>query len=306
MKACIRQMATLLVLCGANQLGAWGPDGHHIVARLAAGQITDPKARQTLMAVLEGDKSTTNQCHQTDFVERLACVSTWADDVRRAMPQTYNWHFVDIPKDKEFYDATRDCPPNERGDCALRAIARSAQLLTSGAPSISDQEKADALKFLIHIVGDIHQPLHCIDDHDKGGNDKKAIWFGQKDNVPYGAWNLHSVWDVGLLNRSSHVPADANPRDLAYVNYLSPKLNPSLISAANSGEPQDWVEEGHLLAVRQTYGTLPPAQQNTGLYEIGDKYLQDNLSTVELQLLRGGVRLAKVLNMVATSVNGRL
>src|SRR5581483_11849536 len=96
----------------------------------------------------------------------LASVASWADDVRDIAPQTYNWHFVDIPIAADAYDPARDCAPGPKGDCVIAELDRLSDQLQCG----TDAEKLDALKFAVHFVGDVHQPLHTVLE-EKGGND---------------------------------------------------------------------------------------------------------------------------------------
>ena len=102
-------VALTLLPVSVAQLGAWGGQGHHIIARIALSRLT-PEVQRTVTALLGPE----------DFVT----ISTWADDVRSARPETYNWHFVNIPHGPSKYDAARDCKPSDRGDCVVAAIER--------------------------------------------------------------------------------------------------------------------------------------------------------------------------------------
>jgi hypothetical protein len=114
----------------------------------------------------------------------LADVSTWADDVRRDHPETSRWHYVDIPYVATNYDPARDCQATDHGDCVIAEIARAERVL--GDTSKSKAGRAEALKFLVHFVGDMHQPLHSIERKDPvtghgdaGGNGVHVTFFGQ-------------------------------------------------------------------------------------------------------------------------------
>jgi hypothetical protein len=112
--------------------------------------------------------------------QTLVSVSAWADTVRKTpMPETYNWHFVDIPVDADppKYVAARDCKPAAGGDCIVAALEREVAVLKD--PHAAPRTRAEALKFLTHLVGDLHQPLHCAErDGDAGGNGVPVIFFG--------------------------------------------------------------------------------------------------------------------------------
>ena len=137
-----------------TNLTAWGPEGHIVIATIANARLT-PAARAAVRQLL-GRHS-------------LASVANFADQIRPQRPETANWHFVDIPKGETNYDPGRDCQPSPKGDCVIAAIARAETALKDR--SLPRKQRAEALKFLVHFVGDLHQPLHWSDNHDRGGND---------------------------------------------------------------------------------------------------------------------------------------
>ena len=144
---------------------AWGPEGHAIIAQIAEDRLA-PAARQQVDQLLDGDS--------------LAVVASWADEIRIHRPDTAQWHFVDIPKNANDYDPARDCRPTPRGDCIIAAIDRELAILRDA--SADKDKRAEALKFIVHFVGDLHQPLHCADDHDRGGNDVTVKFFRRTTN----------------------------------------------------------------------------------------------------------------------------
>jgi hypothetical protein len=119
----------------------------------------------------------------------LASISSWPDQIRRSRPETAPWHYIDVPIDRPHVDMARDCP---KGDCVIARIEDFERVL--GDPATNPQQRREALMFIVHFVGDMHQPLHCSDNKDKGGNNVKTDFFGKP-------MNLHSVWDDGLLRR---------------------------------------------------------------------------------------------------------
>jgi hypothetical protein len=114
----------------------------------------------------------------------LVSISTWADEHRS--PQTAAWHYLNFPRGTCTYEAARDCPD---GKCVVEAINRQVEVLTSNAP---DQARITALKYLVHLVGDVHQPLHAGYKDDRGGNTYQLQAFMRGSN-------LHAVWDTGLI-----------------------------------------------------------------------------------------------------------
>ena len=118
----------------------------------------------------------------------MAEVSTWADEVRGQRRETGPWHYINIPIDAPH---TRSADFCSKEGCVVSKIDDLVEILHT---SNDRAERAEALKFLIHFVGDMHQPLHCGDRKDRGGNDTKVNYFGQ-------AYNLHRLWDSDLLAR---------------------------------------------------------------------------------------------------------
>src|SRR5437764_9437979 len=142
---------TILVLAAGlfpGQARAWGPEGHAIVAEIAETRLEAPaRAQIAQLLTLDG--------HQ-----RLDEVASWPDAIRPSHPETAPWHFVDIPLLAAGFDANRDCAGN---NCVVAQIQRFAAVL--GNPNTAPQDRVNALKFLVHFVGDIHQPLHCEDNN---------------------------------------------------------------------------------------------------------------------------------------------
>jgi S1/P1 Nuclease len=238
---------------------AWGPEAHRIVARLAAARLS-PAARREAAGLLGG--------------RTLPDVSFWADEIRNQRPETYRWHFVDIPRRARTYHPARDCRPTPRGDCIVAAVERERAVLanrTAGA-----RRRGEALMFLVHLIGDLHQPLHCADDHDAGGNDVHVVFLGRPDN-------LHAVWDSGLL-AASRIGETARVRRLeAWIDGRDATLG--------AGTVVDWVLASHRAAAAHAY--VLPAD-----HRLGPAYVAANLPVVDHQLALAGVRLARLLNEV--------
>lgn len=250
----------------------WGAEGHRIVARTAQRNLS-AKARQEILRLLQPG-------------ETLESVANWADTIRNSRPETKNWHFVDIPVNANAYDPVRDCPRTPFGDCIINALNESRSILADPGrlesfrnvlanPQESRQARAEALKFLVHFIGDLHQPLHCADDHDRGGNDVHVTFFGVSSN-------LHKVWDSDIIAKAGLNPT-ANR--VAALSMTGETLTLQEDSFA------DWALESHRLAVEQAYKI--PANKR-----LGQNYYQSNRLVVDRQLLKAGQRLAAILNEI--------
>jgi nuclease S1 len=164
----------LAALVVSTQAGAWGSQGHQVVAAMA-WELLQPATRQEVNRLLALEPG-----------ETLESLSTWADEHRN--PATGPWHYVNFPRGNCQYEAQRDCPD---GHCVVAAIERERAVWASNA---NDKARLKALKYLIHFVGDIHQPLHAGYRDDRGGNQFQLRAFMRGSN-------LHAVWDSGLLHQ---------------------------------------------------------------------------------------------------------
>jgi hypothetical protein len=259
-------IALVLLIIPSNSF-AWGGDGHKIVANIAEARLT-PAAKAQVDALLDG--------------AHLADSASWADEVRRDRPATSRWHYVDIPYDATNYDAARDCQLTDHGDCVIAEIARAEKVLRDTSQSKSD--RAEALKFLVHFVGDMHQPLHSIErkdpatgQGDAGGNGVHVTFFGQPAN-------LHGIWDSGIIAHGGVTLEQVQ-------KWLSTQDEKSLAK----GDPVVWALAAHAWAISNSY-RIPDDHQ------LGDDYVQTNVPVVIEQLGCAGVRLAAILN--ATLVAG--
>jgi hypothetical protein len=231
---------------------AWDRAGHALIAEMAQRQLT-PQARQEVDRLLALEPGAT-----------MASVASWADEHRS--PQTARWHFVNFPRDGRCeYDAMRDCA---NGQCVVAAIERQAEIL---ATHVDDESRLKALKYLIHLVGDIHQPLHAGYADDKGGNQYQVHAFGRGSN-------LHKVWDHDLLAKR---PGGAE-------RLLDELVRSSARPTHDAFVPAKWAEESCQTVMR---GDLYPHghQLPTDYGPSRDAVLKDRLS-------KAGRRLAAVLN----------
>jgi len=259
-------LASLAFLLGAPPNAfAWGYEGHWIIAEIAE-QFLQPQTVHQIRELLAIENVTT-----------LAEVSTWADEIRSQHPETAHWHFVNIPihpspSEPKEYEANRDCP---NGDCVVAKIEEFQRVLSDQQKP--DRERFEALKYLIHFVGDVHQPLHASNDHDRGGNDVAVTFMGLPTN-------LHAVWDSGII--APAVKGD----ERSYALQLVHEITPAKRRRWSRGNPAAWAIESYRIAVRSVYGALP----HSGV--LPENYEAVALSIVNQQLERAGVRLARALN----------
>jgi nuclease S1 len=214
--------------------------------------------------------------------QTLTDVANWADDIRSERPETERWHFVNIELADRRYDAARDCRRTSHGDCVIAATERFKHVLAD--PRRKQSERAEALRFLVHLIGDLHQPLHCSDNHDAGGNDVEVTFFGQQMNVhTQKQWNLHAVWDSGIIDRTGLSTA-------SYAMRLQNALGAADLAALEGGSVVDWALEAQRAAADHAYKKLP-ANKRLGL-----AYFNENWAVVDDLLAKAGVRLARTLN----------
>ena len=297
---------------------AWGCKGHQAVALIAEAHLT-PHAREVasqILAAVPIDPTLPRYCMPA-APDAFSDASTWPDDIRRLRPDTPPWHFIDIPRGAPKTDLAKYCPEPE--SCVTRALADQVQVLRD--PKSSAQAKADALRFIIHFVGDIHQPLHATTNNDMGGNCVPVTYFG---NIPVenkpgsGSFhpNLHGIWDTDIVE---HLSPNATSSQLAgdLDKKFSPQISSWMRQPVNFDE---WAWESHELAEKVVYGKLPhplpietprtvtscvdpsdPASHDRLLKideNLADDYQNAAAPVVEEQLAKAGARLAALLNSI--------
>ncbi len=244
-----------LQLSFANDV-LWSKTGHRTTGEVAEKNLSR-KARKAIEKLLDG--------------KSLALVSTFGDDIKadRKFKEFSAWHYVNFPSDKKYTDVV----PSEYGD-VVAGIQKCIAVVKDKNSSKAD--RIFYLKLLVHLVGDLHQPMHVGRLEDKGGNDIQLQWFGR-------GTNLHKVWDANMINDYG----------MSYTELAEslPKLTKKQKKAIQEGTVYDWVEESQDLA-NEIYKSV----------EVGEKlsyrYSYVWWHTVEVQLQRGGLRLAKVLNEI--------
>jgi hypothetical protein len=274
--------ALLLAIAGAVSVDAWGAQGHRLVGLVAAKHLS-PTASANVRWLLGK--------------ETLADISSWADQQVGDQVQTSWWHYLNIPPDAVGYDRDRDCPrqpgvdAGSRGDtwrdCVVDRIAYFEQRLADS--KLDRLDRGTALKFLVHFVGDLHQPFHAL-GVGRGGNDVKVRVFGESNcgndpTRPPLPCNLHSVWDSRLI-------AHRNLDDAHYLDVLEKLRAAKGWEQRPPGTPAEWAVESWALA--RTALVAPDTN-------IDEKYYAVQLPVIDERLALGGVRLAAVLNRVFTA-----
>jgi S1/P1 Nuclease len=315
-----RFVVTLVLLtaafafCAPSLAWAWGCEGHQVVALIAEQNLT-PRALATVKQILRDgpiDPSLSRYCQQGP-ADPLAYASTWADDIRALRGDTAPWHYIDIPLGSSRREIAKFCPLPE--SCVTRVI--TAQLAVLRSPGIDPQKRAEALRFLIHFVGDLHQPLHAATNNDQGGNCVPVAFF---DTLPQlrnpetesYAPNLHGVWDVNILARMTRGKT---------TDQVASELGQSFRSRIvrwkkGSADVNEWAWESYQLAEKIVYGKLPvrippeslePVKScaddnhvSTRMLELHERleqpYQNVAAQVVGQQIAKAGARLALLLN----------
>lgn len=247
-----RLLCIVISLYAVNVFG-WGQNGHRIVGQIAYNHLSW-KARWKINRIL-GDGS-------------LAMVSTFMDEIR-SDPQYDSltpWHYCTIPDGKTY----EEIGPPEEGD-VIMAINRFINDLKSG--DLTEGEELFALKCLVHLVGDIHQPLHVGNGKDRGGNAVKVTYFWKSSN-------LHYVWDTGMIEG----------RNLSYTEYVD------WIDHASRDEVKEWQADPIIDWANESKALRPQIYDLPDDNKISYRYDYRNIDTVNRRLLQAGIRLAGVLN----------
>jgi hypothetical protein len=262
-----RRLATALLACLViAPVQAWGPLGHSVVAELAQRHLS-PAAEAEVERLLA-----------PDHTRSLADIASWADQIQDDPAQAALWkqtrplHYLDFRHGDCNYTPPRDC---QDGLCVVGGLQHYVAVL--GDPTQSDAARGEALKFVVHFVGDIHQPLHAGARDDKGGNTYQVQFDGKGSN-------LHRVWDSGLLST----------RRLDWKAYAQALDSRGLVSLPSPIAPLDnpyaqWAEES--CAITAETGFYPDD------HKINQAYVDAELPVAELRLREAGRRLAEVLNL---------
>ena len=269
---------------------AWGDLGHEVTALVAYRHLT-PSARSALNSLLTSDTDTLTS---PDFAGR----ATWADKYRNTHRETAAWHFVDIEIEHPDLDgacfgfpalaAGQTASQGPAVDCVVNKIVEFAAELAS--QTTAPAERLLALKFLIHFVGDLHQPLHSADHDDRGGN-----CIGLSPSPDGQDKNLHAYWDVGAVAALGKSPA-------AIADKLDAGVSVMEMQAWTAGTPRDWAMETFEVARRDAYAlSARPTCGSPGTVALPAAYQTAAQKDAAAQLLKAAVRIAGILNKALTT-----
>ena len=250
-------MLLLLCLVITKSSFGWGQKGHDVIAYVAECHLS-PKAAKQIDKILDGHS--------------MVYYSSWMDNASHTDEYSYTktWHYVNIDEGK----TVKTMPKNPKGD-ALVAVESIIEKLKSG--TLSPEEETVNLKLLVHLVGDMHCPMHTGRLSDRGGNNVKLKFFSSNSN-------LHSIWDSSLIE-AAHKWGYTEWRN--QIDIYSKKEN----EAIQAGTPTQWVEEAHDIS-KDIYENTPAGAR------ISYDYIAKYSPVIEKQLLHGGLRLARILNEI--------
>ncbi len=309
-------LAFVACLLASSPGWAWGCTGHEVVALIALQNLKPEVAAQVKSMLATQQHNYSGRYCSDISLDPIAYFATWADDYRAEHPETGPWHFWDVPLKLDSATPDQFC---DQG-CVTKALQEQLAILkdTSQDPG----KRADALKFVVHFVGDLHQPLHIEDNNDRGGNCVPTGFLKQQTketSAKTGAYtpNLHGVWDTELVEYIGK----ANPRTQESVQGFANRLEQEQAAVIQkaAGEQIDfvaWALEAHAIAQQDPYKDLPTkikaAQNIDPVTQCSDNNTSTNLakkretiqvtyinavsSDIQMQLAKAGGRLAAVLN----------
>ena len=290
-------MALILLAVNVPDSAAWGPQGHRVIGLIADGHL----------------KSEVKELIAEKFnINSLADVATWADRTRKKRKEESSWHYTNIEEGQWTYNAERDCPDRA---CVTEKIHEFSGILVDRSTSL--RERKDALKFLVHFVGDVHQPLHLGNLKDRGGGTLRFLYKGK-------VASLHYLWDGGLIDWGGETPqvgvaADSNaavtqtrppkawslfPAGVArsrrvggasllkYAARLNGRVSEVEVSTWSLSTVSDWANESRSLALKEAY--------NVDKEDLSKAYIKRGQEIINLRLTQAGVRLAHLLNTILT------
>ncbi len=302
----------LILLLWPSEAFAWGCMGHQTVAFIAEKHLA-PEAKQFVQKLLTEnpiDPKLNRYCGGASR-DLMADASTWADDVRGDR-KNGPWHYIDLPRGSQRGPLEPFC--GQEG-CVTRAISEQLAILKD--PKAGGAKRSDALRYIIHFVGDLHQPLHTITNADEGGNCAPVKYFRRNPREHNHSFrpNLHSLWDTAIPERDAE---GADPAE--YAETLEAQFATEIDGWQKAGiHVEDWVWEGFDFGESVVYGALTPKiaiEPNVAVHSctddnnIGERLLHENIAAgetyqekaaavAEKRLAEAGVRLAMILNDAA-------
>lgn len=248
----------IAIIYAPVQSMAWGTNGHRICGQIASSYLT-PQARKAIKEIL-GDES-------------IAMASNWADFIKSDdnYKYLYEWHFIDFDKAYTLEEMQQYLAADTKVDAYTKINFMIGELKKKDLPK---ERKLLYLRVLIHVIEDVHQPLHTGHTDDKGGNDIKVKWFNNDTN-------LHSIWDSQLIDF----------QQLSYTEYAAAINHTTIAQRAEwqKAPLSQWLYESNQVA-EKLYIEIKPGET------LSYKYNFSHLETLNQQMLKAGVRLAGVLN----------
>ena len=292
--------ASALILLHQPSALAWGHEGHRVIARIAARNLS-AAARQKVAAILG--------VTDAGLEDALASAATWPDEIDKSATQTDGWHFINAPIAKRFsingLCVAHNCVIDQIAAMQTRLASNATGFALPVAPVPDRPMTSQELAFLVHFVGDVHQPLHSATDGDRGGN---CVPLTSPLAHPDGTstTELHAVWDTDVVLAVFATLGD----ETATASALYQRFQNGS-AAVTQGTPTDWAHEAYTIAKSAVYHALhipnrsaPDDQCAPGIapVTVTPTYIRARAATVERQLLRAGIRLSNVLNQIC--VNG--
>jgi hypothetical protein len=309
-------LVSVLSLVPTASAWAWGCKGHQTIALIAEQYLT-PEALQLvnkLLAENPVDPTLKRYCTEPAH-DLLADASTWPDDVRNSA-KNGPWHYIDIPRGAPRAPLSEYCGSE---GCVTQAIADQLAILKD--PNADPHLRANAIRYIVHFVGDLHMPLHAATNDDRGGNCVPVYYFWRKPHAVHDSFtpNLHFIWDVAVLERDMD---NADPSE--YGAFLSQSFANDFPKWRAAGiHVDDWAWESHDLAESVVYGQLSPkvpaekpvdvhtcsddnniGQRMMDLHvSAGEKYQEAAAPVVQKRLAQAALRLALILNEAAATAH---
>jgi hypothetical protein len=309
-------LAVAAFLAMPSSAWAWGCEGHQVIALLAEKHL-NPRALAMVKQILNDgpiDPALNRYCKEGG-IDEMADASTWADDIRTVRPETGPWHYIDIPLGSSHADISKYCAPSE--SCVTQAITNQIAILRQSG--IDPEKRAEALRYLIHFVGDLHQPMHATTNNDQGGNCVPVAYFDalpelRNPQTESYAPNLHGIWDTNILGRETTgktVDQVAGEFDRAFASE-------EIVYSRGRVDVNAWAAESFRIAKTIAYGKLPAAIPVETLKpltscadddhiaarmlklneQIAQPYQEVAAHFVEQRIATAGARLALVLNQL--------
>jgi len=247
-------LVVILFAISSDNAYGWGPQGHRVIGAIAEFNLA-PETKKIIVDEFN--------------INNLADVANWADKTRQKRKQENPWHYANVKEGEWTYSATRDCP---HAICVVEKIKEFYDILANIEKPL--KKRKAALKYLVHFVGDVHQPLHLGNRKDRGGGKTRLTYFGR--NV-----SLHYLWDGGLIDWKKESL-------LKYATRLNARLQDSEKTEWLDSNVNDWADESRSLALKQAY----PLENN----EVSKTYVSRGREILGQRMLQAGIRLADLLN----------